>query len=268
LDSLGWFTALAALAVLGFCAGHRLGRGPAYRAWASLAMSLLLLFVWSWLERHPAVAVNAIPPHVLSYLEGAGGVPFFMFIIGVAWSRSRLPRQRRVTALAAVMGTIYFLQGSLWMIQTTPSSALGQSPGRDRRSVVMQSADFTCVPAACATALNRLGVPTTEADMAELTQARPGTGATIVRAMDGLERRLAGYPIRVELVEPDYMQLTGLPMPALTPLRVGPTQRHMVVLTHVDDVRVSLIDPQDGRIAMTRREFEQVYEGQVLAFRR
>ena len=268
MNALGWFIALAALAALGFCAGHRLGRGPAYRAWTSLGISLALLGVWAWLERHPAVAVNAIPPRLLSYLEGAGGVPLFMLVVGVAWSRSRLPRQRRVTALAAVMGMIYFLQGNLWMIQTTPSSALGQAPGRDRQSVVMQSTDFTCVPAACATALNRLGLPTTEADMAELTQARPGTGATIVRAMDGLEQRLAGHRVRVELVEPDFMQLTALTMPALTTLRVGPTQRHMVVLTHVDNFRVSLIDPQDGRVALTRREFEEVYEGQVLVFRR
>lgn len=235
---------------------------------ATVTIGVLLLVIWAWLTWNPAVAVHAIPAGLLTYLEGVAAVPVFMLICGVAWSCSTLPRQRRVTALAAAMGLIYFVQGGMWMLQTTPRSALGEQIVVDPSGVVYQSTEFSCVPAACATALTQLGVPTTEADMAELTQARPGTGSTLIRAMNGLQQRLADSPIEVHLVEPDYEQLTSLPLPALTPLRMGTTQRHMVVLTHVNEQVVSLIDPQEGRVLYYRDDFEEVFEGQVLVFER
>ena len=91
------------------------------------------------------------------------------------------------------------------MIQSTPRNAFGRQTSS---GPVMQSQDYSCVPAACATALNQLGLPTTEAEMAELTQTRPGTGATLIRALAGLRERLAGTSFSVELVQPGLRAIT------------------------------------------------------------
>lgn len=263
--SAGWFVILASMACLCFAAGEWVGRGSNRNTRLCVGTGLLLLFAWTWLSRNPAVAVQVIPVGVLRYLEGVGSVPVFMLIVGVAWSRSRLRRQRRLVSLAAALGAIFFLQGGMWMIQSTPSSVMGHTIGV---GPVMQSQEFTCVPAACATALNVMGVGTTEAEMAELTQTRAGTGATLIRAMDGLNRRLAGAGITAEMVEPTYDELRMLPMPALTPLHLEPTRRHMIVIVKLNERQVWIVDPLNGYAALERDEFERVYESQALVFNR
>lgn len=262
--AIGWFISLAALSTLGLSVGCWVGRGRSQRAWLALAMALVVLVVWVWLQRHPAVAINAIPTSVLRYLEGTLAAPLYMLVIGIAWSRSRLPRQRRVTMLAMALGTIYFLQGALWMVQTTPSAALGQTVQPD--GLVKQSQDFSCVPAACATALNLLGVPTTEAQMAELTDTRPGTGATMIRAVEGLRRRLEPTPWRPVLLAPKLEDLRELPMPMITPLQFESTRRHMVAVLGPTPLGLHLADPALGELVMSLDELRDHFTGQVIVF--
>lgn len=259
-----WFGILALTAVGGFMLGRRLGCGPAHRAWLGMLVALGVMTLWTWLLRHPAVAVNALPVEMLSYVEGGGAVPLFMVIVGVAFGKAQTPGQRRLTVLAAFFGGVFFLQGSMWMLQSTPSRVMGD--GQPIGGMVMQSQDFTCVPAACATALNQLGVPATEAEMAELTHTRPGTGATLIRAMQGLNHRLRHTRFRVELIEPGYDELTVAAPPLLTPLRFEPQRLHMVVILGVHEHWVHIADPQIGWMRMTRKEFEDAYTGRVLRF--
>ena len=260
-----WFFWQAAMSAAALLAGIRLGSGPSRPAGLGAGGSLGLLGLWVWLLRHPSVAVHVIPLRILTHVEGTGAAPFFMFVMGVLWKRSSLPRQRRVTVIAIWLGVVYFFQGGFWMLQTTPRSLLAETISGE---IMLQSEDYTCVPAACATALVQLGVGATEAELAQLTRTRAGFGSTLIRAMDGLNRKLKGTGIRVVLVEPSYDELLGYPMPALTPLHLETTRRHMVVLQQVTDSSVSVIDPQLGKIRIPRDQFEQSYCRQVLAFDR
>ena len=162
MASVDWFIVIAVLSVLAFLLGRWIGMSTRLRAGVWVALGLGVLATWTWLSSRPDVAIQAIPVGVLCYLEGTGGTPVFMLILGIAWSRCRIPRQKRVTVLAVVLGVFYFMTGGMWMLQTTPQSGFAQTiPG----SAVMQSQDFSCVPASCATALNRLKIPTTESEM-------------------------------------------------------------------------------------------------------
>lgn len=260
---LGWFFLLALLAVTGLRLGHRVGHGSDYRAWITLVMAIMLLSFWTWLQHHPGIAVRIIPVQLLSYIEGVASVPVFLFIIGVAWARARLTHQKRLTVLAACLGGVFFLQGGMWMLQTTPSSALGDQQG----NLVMQSQDFSCVPAACATALNRLGVRTSEAEMAELTFTRPGTGATLIRAAGGLRERLAGTDFTVQIVDATVDQLSALSTPMITPLRLESSQFHMVVIADAHPrYGMLIIDPTNGPMQFSLKEFAEVYSGSVIHF--
>lgn len=259
-----WFTSMAALGVAGFMVGNRLGRGNDRRAWLTMLVALGLITLWAWLLRNPSIAVRAIPVWMLSHIEGVGAVPLFMIITGVAWSRAQHPHQKRVTVLAAFFGGLFFLQGSLWMLQTTPRNVLGGT--HTEGAVTMQTQDFTCVPAACATALNRLGIPTTEAEMAELTQTRPGTGSTLIRALDGLSTRLAGTGYAAELVEPRYEDLATLKMPVLTPLQYEPQKLHMVAILSVRRGLVRIADPESGIMYLSPDEFKKFYTGRAIHF--
>lgn len=262
--SVLWFSWLAALALGGFLLGTRLGRGDARRACGAMVLSVSLIALWAWLSRNPAVAVNAIPVWLLSHIEGIGAVPLFMIVTGVAWSRAQLPHQKRLTILAAFFGGIFFLQGSMWMLQTSPRSVLGSA--RSQGAVVMQTQDFSCVPAACATALDLIGIATTEAEMADLTQTRAGTGSTFIRAFDGLSTKLAGSDFEVELVEPSFDELASLEMPLLTPLQFESQRLHMVTILSIRKGIARIADPEAGIMHLARPEFERHYTGRVIRF--
>lgn len=264
--SVGWFLILAALSCGGFLIGTRLGHAAPRRAWITMSASLLLILIWQWLQQQPHLVVLAIPAHILSYMEGIAAVPLFMLIVGTLWSLATFPRQRRWAAVGLMVGVLYFLSGGWWMLQSTPRQAFAHSLVED--GVVMQSQDYSCVPAACATATQYLGLPTSEAEMAQLTNTRPGTGATLVRALAGLQTRLSGTEWHPRLMQPNYRQLMALEGPMVAPLQFELTRRHMVVILKTGPFSVQIADPYSGMVEMDRREFEQVYGGMVILFER
>ncbi|QDU33596.1 Peptidase C39 family protein [Poriferisphaera corsica] len=264
--SANWFLLSALVAVGGWMLGLRLGRnGNPSVGRVGIAVGIILLGTWAWLVRNPSVAVQVIPVSILSMVEGIGAVPIFMLVIGIAWSKSQQTRQKYVVGWACVLGTVYFLHGGIWMLQTTPKESLASEV--DRGQYVRQTQYYSCVPAACASALNILGIPTTEAEMGVLTDTRPGSGATMLRAMNGLRKRLATTSFTVELVAPDYNQLKLLPLPAIAPLQFEATMQHMVTLLEISSEHVKLADPTDGILYLNRNEFEEYYLRKVLVFR-
>ena len=263
--NVGWFVSLSAAAVLAFALGHLVGRRSGRMAWLGLTLGMMLLLGWVTLLKHPAVAVHILPLHLLAYLEGTGAVPAFTFIIGIVLARSALPRQKRLASLALCLAVLYFLNGSLWLLQSTPQ--VGFAEATDRR-IVLQSQEFSCVAAASATALNLLDLPTSESQMAQLAQVRPGTGATLLRAMQGLQRRLDGTGHHVELLQPTLTELASLPTPMITPVAYERTRQHMVVLLSVTDRAVLIADPALGVLNLSPSHFARYYTGRVLVFRR
>ena len=259
-----WFIAvLAALPAMWF-AGRLAARiADPMRRSLVIGSAVLLLIGWSILIHHPAVAVELLPLSVLARIEGIGAAPLFVFILSVGWELATVRRQRAVLLMGMLLGLGYFVQGGLWMMRPTPTNAF--SPSSDTY-LVFQTQDYSCVPAASATALRILGFGATESDMARLTETRPGSGATLLRALNGLNQRLRHSSIQPRLLEPSYDELMRLETPILTALRYEASQLHMVTLIEVRPSGVVLFDPQVGIETLRRSEFEQLYRGQVIAF--
>lgn len=264
--TLAWFIGTTLLLPVMWWVGHRVGRiHDGMRRAVMIAAGMGLLFLWCWLIRHPSVAVQVLPLSMLARIEGIGAAPLFAFVVGVAWSVGHLRRQRAIVIVALFLGAGYFFQGGWWMIKQTPVGAFAQT--NDLQTLdVLQSQDYSCVPAACATSLRLLGVETTEAEMAGLTETRAGNGATLIRAMHGLERRLEHEGLRPQLIEPDYEQLLSLPTPALTPLQYEASQLHMVTILRVLPDGVYVADPAAGIEFIPRAYFNDLYRRQVIAF--
>lgn len=123
--------------------------------------------------------------------------------------------------------------------------------------VVLQSRDDTCVPAAAASLLRSLNVYTTEVEMARLTRVRSGLGTTPVRALHGIERRLAGTPYHARLVQVPVHDLPDLPMPLLATMRLAgfPPRQHMVVVEARHGSNLHIIDPACGRVVLAADDF-------------
>ncbi len=261
--TVSWFVSIASLSSLAWAGGYYMGRLSAGHARAVLIGGLACTGIWVWLHYHPAVAVKMIPLSVLAQIEGVGGVPFFMLLLGLAWSRSHVARQKRLVGWAVVFGAVFFLNGGLWMLQSTPEQSFA---GTISQEPVKQSQEYACVPAACAQALDLLGLPTSERQMAKLTQTRPGTGSTTLRAMQGLTQRLEGSPYSVELIQPSLEELRTLPCPALTPLQYEKTRKHMVTITRVDSNGLRITDPINGPMLVHWSNLETLFTGEVLVF--
>lgn len=261
--SIGWFVTIASLASLAWAGGYYLGKKSVAVARATLLAGLTCMAVWGWLHYHPAVAVKLIPLAVLSPIEGVGSVPIFMLLLGLAWSRARLPRQKRVITWAIMFGAVFFIHGGMWMLQSTPEQGFASTVDSES---IRQSQEYSCVPAASAHALTLLGYPTSEKYMARLSQTRPGTGSTIIRAMRGLSERLKGTPYTVELLEVKADELRYMPCPILTTFRFEPTQLHMVTITEVTDTDVMVADPIEGNMKVSWSTIDAVFSGQVLVF--
>lgn len=261
--TISWFISIASLSSLAWTGGYYLGKQSAASARATLFGGLACMGTWVWLTYHPAVAVKIIPLGILTCIEGVGSVPFFMLLLGLAWSRARMPRQKRVISWAIMLGAIFFINGGLWMLQSTPEQGFAGTVGHEP---VMQSQDYSCVAAASAQVLDLLGIPSSEQQMAELTQTRPGTGSTTLRAMHGLNQRLAHSSYEVELLDVAPRELLHLPTPMLTALQYEPTRRHMVTICRVGDEMVRIMDPVDGDVLLSWDSFEKVFTGEILVF--
>lgn len=262
--SILWFIAVLASLPVAWLAGQRaVAIGDRVRRACVIGGVFLLLLGWAVLIHHPAVAVQLIPLSVLARLEGVGAAPLFVFVLGVGWRHASMRRQRAVMIVGMCLGFGYFVQGGLWMMRPTPTNAFT----RDSDDYfVKQSQDYSCVPAACATSLRMLGVNTSEAEMARLTETRAGSGATLLRALNGLSEKLADTDITPQLLEPSYDELANYQPPMLTPLRYDAARLHMVTIIEVRPHLVVVADPQIGIEFVPRKEFELRYRGQVIAF--
>jgi predicted double-glycine peptidase len=264
--SLIWFAALVVLSILSGGAGVWVGRHVRRRlVTVAIIAVLLMLAGWSILQRNPALATSLLPLTLLAHLEGLGGVPWFMAILGLAWAVTEKASQRRTLVLAATLGGVFFLHNGVWMLKSTPEATFASETGL---TPVMQSREYSCVPAACATALNSLGVVTSEAEMARLTLTREGSGSTSLRAMLGLSRRLSGSEFQARFVRASPAMLEAMPLPIVLPLRYEATRCHMVTVLGFGKLTVDIADPVLGRYSLNREVFANLYGGHAIVFSR
>lgn len=132
-----WFIGLSVVSAVSLLLGCWWGRRSPWRGWGMVAVGLVCLCICSWLGRHPATAANYISVGSLQYFEGTAAVPFFMLILGVGWTHANKFRQRGFVGVGVVVGVVFFLQGSLWMVTSTPAHMFNET--QTTHMVVMQS---------------------------------------------------------------------------------------------------------------------------------
>lgn len=119
----------------------------------------------------------------------------------------------------------------------------------------LQTSNYTCGPAAAAMYLDRLGVPATEAEMAELCVTRRD-GTTDAGIARGLRRKLPGRVIRVRAPRYEDLRAPAL-VSILLPGRVG----HAVLIERIGPDGVTIADPGHGRWRTSREDFESRWQG-------
>jgi hypothetical protein len=126
---------------------------------------------------------------------------------------------------------------------------------------VLQSAWWSCGPAAAAAVLRERGVAASEADAAVWCGTRPFGGTWALGLAAGLCR--GGVPSR-----PRYFarwdDLVAAPKPCLACTRVFQRVFHVVAVLDVTTSEIEVMDPMMGQIQLSREEFEQQWTHELV----
>ena len=277
-----WFCLLGLCALAFLSLGRWLGEQPKTTALPTLIASVLLILLAAIPRFKPTLLHTTFPLGLTIYLEGILATFPWMLMVGILWSGRAFRRLHRAAILMIVLGFVYFLFGGVWMI--LPDVRPYERETRTKQGVTLQSRPDTCVPAACATALRRIGVPTTEAEMCHVVMAKPGRGSTLARAAYGLSHRLAHLAVTVSLRDLDLDQVLALASPSrpvLVVIRSNIAADHMVVVLGREPRGVIIANPSPGDHGRVRKlpiktnfgfevfapdDFARLYRGGAIVF--
>jgi predicted double-glycine peptidase len=127
----------------------------------------------------------------------------------------------------------------------------------DPDGVCRQTTAFTCGPAASVTALRRLGIDATEAELAGAMSTSPALGTPT----DVLALSLAEHyaPLGLTCEYRRFASVDELPRdrPVLAVVKFQWMVDHFVAVLAVDDCTVTVGDPAAGKVVYTREQFER-----------
>ncbi|MCC7551638.1 MAG: right-handed parallel beta-helix repeat-containing protein [Methanobacterium sp.] len=118
--------------------------------------------------------------------------------------------------------------------------------------VIMATTMYTCGPAALATILKKLGIYTTEAEMAKIAETDE-TGTSLLGLKNAANAKgvnAYGYELSIGQLQPDYIVV----------LKIN-GYNHFDVIQNITNDTVTLFDPNLGIIQMNLTKFNELYMG-------
>lgn len=255
---------LAALAVADFRLARKLAARPRLALGvACLSLAFVLTYLYSTLLGH---WLANVPWNDFIFFERLPAHAAILLILALCWYLpGRLSRPTLVFLL--VLGGGYgFLEVGGPMLLPVYAGTLSNdvTPLRTGRVEVIQSAGWSCGPAALAWALQADGVPATERQLAALAASTPfhGTGdAGLLRACHKL-----GVPARMQR-QLSFDALRERPRPCLVTWHLGGMVMHWIVVLDMGRSKVVVGDPMMGEVDYTRDEFEAKWMHDALVLR-
>ncbi|GAB4307797.1 MAG: hypothetical protein Kow0019_03770 [Methanobacteriaceae archaeon] len=129
------------------------------------------------------------------------------------------------------------------------------SKSKNFKGIVMQSKPYTCGPAALATALNNIGIISTEDEISKLA-GTDHTGTSmygLLKAAKIKGVKAAGMRISIDKLRTNnivFLTINGC--------------SHYSVIIKIIQKKVILADPALGKIKLTKNQFEEIYSGKAL----
>ncbi|MDI6643885.1 MAG: cysteine peptidase family C39 domain-containing protein [Methanobacteriaceae archaeon] len=119
----------------------------------------------------------------------------------------------------------------------------------------MQSKPYTCGPAALATALNNIGIISTENEISKLA-GTDHTGTTMYGLLKAAKfKGVEAAGMRISIDNLRYNNIVFLTINS---------GYHYSVILKITHEKVILADPALGNIELTRKKFEDIYSGNAL----
>jgi len=129
----------------------------------------------------------------------------------------------------------------------------------DPDGVCQQSTGYTCGPAAAVSALDQLGLPGDEAELAVLARTNPVSGTQPDLLCAALAERYAARGLSCEYRYFASVAELRDAAPAIAMIRHSILTDHYVAVLKVDDLRVTLADPQVGLRKLSDEHFARIW---------
>jgi hypothetical protein len=250
-----------AIIVLGLApgAGWLLGRSrrALFAAGTSLSLALLAVFVLE--SRRPDLVAPLIRGSQLALLYPAWGLIPSVTVLTALARRTNRRNRRGVLLFCGALTAFGFWQASALLADPAAQLSGGHWKGR----CCIQSANWSCAPAASVSLLKTVGIEATEGEMARLMRSRTDYGTFILNIERGLERKLAPSrkDLHAELRRLDYEELLATHASGIANMRLELLMDHAVAFVACDAAGVTLLDPAAGERRLTRAEFQRQWRG-------
>ncbi len=228
---------------------------------AAAIVSVGLLAFKIVLSRMPSLETRLFPYTWYIYVS-CWHLPAAMFLCFHLLNRSR-NRARRIRALllSVILGGVVLWSARFFLL---PSGVHELRDTWDADGICLQSTEWSCAPAACATLLNEDGIETTEAEMARLALARPRYGTNVLGMYRALKMLAEPHGLRVEVLRGDLDMLRRLRKPCLILSRFDVD--HVNVVYVVTDGGAIVAEPSWGLESWpTTEDISQIWSGTALA---
>ena len=190
--------------------------------------------------------------------------------VGLTTPLSRLPYKFEkvlVCVLIAVV-VIWFSVLPFLFPALIKNSLLSTKTLISSEGICFQSRDYTCGPAAAVTALGKLGINATEADIAVRAHTSPVVGTLPLCLAESLEDLYASAGLKCYYRSFDSVSQLKEVTPALAVVKNSFLSDHCVTVLSVSDDSVTFADPVWGSKTISNNDFEKIWRFAAIVLKR
>ena len=205
------------------------------------ALSLIPIIAKMTFSVFPLLEARLMPIDFYTVIQREFWLPFAVLFFALAShivpSRSR----KGALAIVIVLGLVG-VQQTYWRLQEPD---IYDYKGKITDGVCQQTSFDTCGAASMVTLLNKIGVQTTEGEMAKLAMAAPGKGISPHQAAYALRMKLGqlGRSEKAVILVPNLKDLHDLPKPFLAGIKFSFRTNHMVCVLETSREKLVVGDP-------------------------
>ena len=205
------------------------------------ALSLIPIIAKMTFSIFPLFEARLMPVDFYSVIQREFWLPFAVLFFALA-SHLVPSRSRKGILAIVIILVLVVVQQTFWHLQEPD---IYDYKGKITDGVCQQTAFDTCGAASMVTLLNKMGVQTSEGEMARLAMAAPGKGISPHQAAYALKRKLGelGRSEKAVILVPNLKDLHDLPKPFLAGVKFSFRTNHMVCVLETAQNNMVIGDP-------------------------
>jgi len=229
------------------------------------ALSLIPIIAKMTFSIFPLLEARLMPIDFYTAIQRELWLPFAVLFFALASHLVPLRSRKGVLAIVIILALVV-VQQTFWHLQKPD---IYDYKGKIIDGVCQQTSFDTCGAASMVTLLNKLGVQTSEGEMARLAMTAPGKGISPHQAAYALRRkfRQLGRSETAVLLVPDLKDLHKLPKPLLAGVRFSFWTNHMVCILETTQENLVVGDPMSvGPKNWSWEHFRKMWSGIVIVY--